>query len=237
MMKAIFEKLTDLILSPLSLNIDSIGDMHGGLFTEINDSIYLGRRPDENSVDELKKAGVTHIVSCLDEGERSRVDFLGQDFNHLFLGVRDGMHENIAATFPKLFDFTESALQRHSTSKLFTHCEVGVSRSAALVIAHIMKKEDKSFFDAFKLVKGKRSQILPNIGFASQLQRLEIDLLSKDKIRSPSSLALYLYHICNLPTDIELIQSMLEQYSFDAEKAIISIFGGEIPRVVQGVKL
>jgi predicted protein tyrosine phosphatase len=237
MMKAIFNKLIDTVLAPLSFNIDFFGDMNGGLFTEITNTIYLGGRPDGNSVEELKKAGITHVVSCLDEKERSSVDFLGQDFYHLFLGVHDGMHENIAAKFPQLFDFTESVMDRHSNLKLFAHCEVGVSRSATLVIAQIMKTEMIGFFDVFKSMKSKRSQILPNIGFASQLQQLENDLLSENRINSPSSLALYLHHICNLPADIELTQSMLERYGFNAEEAIRSIFGGEIPRVVQGVKL
>ena len=112
-----------------------------------------------------------------------------------------------------------------------------MSRSATLVIAEIMKGQTIGFFDAFKRVKAKRNQVLPNIGFASQLQKLEMDYLSKDQASSHSSLALYLYHICNLPTDIELIQSMLEQYNYNAEESIKAIFGGEIPRVIQGVKL
>ena len=100
-----------------------------------------------------------------------------------------------------------------------------------------MKLETKSFFDAFKSVKSKRSQVLPNIGFASHLQRLENDLLAEEQISSPSSLALYLHQVCNLPAEVEIIQSVLEQNDFDAVEAIMAIFGGEIPRVIQGVKL
>lgn len=237
MMKALFNKVIDIVLSPLSLKIDSFGDMNEGLFTKITNTIYLGRRPDENSVKELQKEGITHVVSCLNEEERSSVAFLGQDFCHLFLGVHDGMHENIAVKFPQFFDFTSNLMNPHSKFKLFAHCEVGVSRSATLVIAQIMKTEMRSFFDVFTSVKSKRSQILPNIGFASQLQRLENDLLSDNRICSPSSLALYLHNTCNLPANIELTQSMLERHGFEASDAIMSIFGGEIPRVVQGVKV
>ena len=138
MMKALFEKLTDLILSPLSLDFDSLGDMHGGLFTEINNYIYLGRRPDESSVTELKQAGITHIVSCLDKEDQPSVDFLKKDFSHLFFGVRDGIHASIETTFPQFFEFTEGMMRLHSKPKLFVHCEVGVSRSATLVIAEII---------------------------------------------------------------------------------------------------
>lgn len=236
-MKAIFDKILDIVLSPLSLNIDSFGDMYGELFSEITSNIYLGARPDETSVAELKKIGITHVVSCLNEEERSSVEYLKLDFDHLFLGVHDGMHEDIAAKFPQFFDFTTNLMYRYSNSKLFVHCEVGVSRSATLVIAQLMKLETKGFFDAYKSVKSKRSQVLPNIGFASQLQRLENDLLAEEQINSPSSLALYLHQVCNLPAEVEIIQSVLEQNGFDAVEAIMAIFGGEIPRVIQGVKL
>jgi len=151
--------------------------------------------------------------------------------------VHDGIHENITDVFPQFFDFTEDLKNQHSKTRLFVHCESGVSRSATLVIARIMKLEAKSFFSTYKSVKSKRGHILPNIGFASQLQRLENDLLAKKHDNSPSSLALFLQQACRLPADIEIIQSMLEQYHFDAVAAIMAIFGGEIPRVIQGVKL
>lgn len=146
-------------------------------------------------------------MSCLYEGERSSVEFLEQDFDHLFLGIYDGIHEDIAAKFPQVFDFTANLTHRYSSSKLFVHCEAGVSRSPTLVIALIMKLETKRFFDAYNSVKSSRRQIFPNIGFASQLQRLESDLLTEERIKSPSSLALYLHQVCNLPADVELIQS------------------------------
>lgn len=189
------------------------------------------------SVSVLKKMGITHVVSCLDEEERSSVDFLRQCFDHLFLGVRDGMHEDIAATFSQFFTFAETVIRADSPSKLFVHCEAGVSRSPTLVIAQLMKLETKRFFNAYQSVKSRRGQVLPNVGFASQLQRLENDLLPKSRTSSPSSLALYLHHVCNLPADIDLIQSVLEQNGFDAVAAARAIFGGDIPRVMQGVRL
>ncbi|MCJ7538443.1 MAG: dual specificity protein phosphatase family protein [Desulfobacterales bacterium] len=235
-MTAIFDKLLDIVLSPFALNIDSFEEVYGGLFSEITSNIYIGARPDEISVPELEKAGITHVVSCLNEEERSGVEFLEQDFEHLFLGVHDGMHEDIAAKFPQFFDFTANLTHCYSNSKLFVHCGAGVSRSATLVIAQLMKLETKRFFDAYKSVRSRRSQVLPNIGFASQLQRLENDLLAEERTNSPSSLALYLHQVCNLPADVEVIQSALEQNSFDAVAATMAIFGGEIPRVMQGVR-
>ena len=49
------------------------------------------------------------------------------------------------------------------------HCMAGVSRSATLVIAYIMKKYKMSLDEAKKLVEAKRPFINPNPGFIKQL--------------------------------------------------------------------
>jgi hypothetical protein len=170
------------------------------------------------------------------EDERSQMAFLQQDFHHLFLGVHDGMHRDIAGMFSQFFDFAAAAAASDPKAKLFVHCEVGVSRSAALVIALLMKTEGMSFFDAFCRVRSKRFQVLPNIGFASQLQRLEHELQPRSVTRVPSSLAQYLHQICNAPVEIEVLQSALERHRYDAPAALRMIFGGDIPRVIQGVR-
>ncbi len=234
-MKVIFDKLINTIISPFTVNFDIFDEQHKGLFSEIRKDIFLGGRPDESMVTELKKVGITHFVSCITEKNRSNMIFLKQNFEHLFLGVHDGIHQDIATKFPQFFDFTSN--MPLNQSKLFVHCEARVSRSATLVIAQLMRLEKISFFDAYQSVKSKRNRALPNIGFASQLQRLEFNLIRKKQDTSPSSLALYLHKVCNFPADIKFIQSLLEQNSFDAVAATTAIFDGEIPRVMQGIKL
>lgn len=201
----------------------------------IDRGLYLGARPDQKRVSDLKEVGITHVVSCLTDDLRPRVSFLENDFEHLFLGVHDGMEQDISGRFAHLFDFAEAAAAEPS-AKLFVHCEVGVSRSATLVTALLMKTEGLSFFDALTRVRSKRIQVLPNIGFASQLQRLEHELRPESVNDVPSSLARYLREICNAPVESEVLQSALERHGFDAPTALRTIFGGDIPRVVQGVR-
>jgi hypothetical protein len=49
-------------------------------------------------------------------------------------------------------------------------------------------------------------------------------------------LAQYLREICNAPVEIEVLQSALERHRYDAPEALRMIFGGDIPRVIQGVR-
>jgi protein-tyrosine phosphatase len=235
-MKAILENLADRVLSRLGLGLDFSVDLRERFFSEITRTLYLGARPNQERIQELKGAGVTHVVSCLTEDERSQMAFLQQEFQHLFVGVRDGMHQDIAGTFSEVFEFAAAATADDPKAKLFVHCEVGVSRSATLATALLMKTEGMSFFDALCRVRSKRFQVLPNIGFASQLQRLEHELQPGSVNHGPSSLAQYLHRICNAPVEIEVLQSALERHGYDAPAALRMIFDGEIPRVVQGVR-
>ncbi len=235
-MKALLDNLADRVLLRLGLGLEFSVDLRESFFSQITRTVYLGARPNGKNVQELKAAGVTHVVSCLTENDRSQIAFLRQDFHHLFLGVHDGMHQDIAETFSQFFDFAATAAASDPKAKLFVHCEVGVSRSATLVIALLMKTEGMSFFDALCRVRSKRFQVLPNIGFASQLQRLEHELQPRSATNVPSSLAQYLHRVCNAPVEIEVLQSALERHGYDAPSALRMIFGGEIPRVVQGVR-
>lgn len=64
-----------------------------------------------------------------------------------------------------------SAIQaaRAQGKTVLVHCQQGVSRSAALVIAYIMKTERKSFHEAYAFVKMQSPCISPNMSLVSQL--------------------------------------------------------------------
>lgn len=98
-----------------------------------------------------------------------------------------------------------------------------------------MTTEDLSFLDAYMLLREKRPGVLPNIGFASQLQHLEHERRSERP--ELSSLARYLRDIACAPVPIEELQEVLERHDYNAPKALRAIFADEIPRVVQGARL
>lgn len=52
---------------------------------------------------------------------------------------------------------------------VIVHCHAGISRSASVVIAYIMKYRMKSFKEALDIVRGARSIVEPNIGFTATL--------------------------------------------------------------------
>ena len=235
---SVLDKMTQRVVALLGLDLDFSLSVGRDPFNAITDDFYLGARPDREQVPALKEAGITHVVSCLGEDVRAKVAFLKEDFQALFIPMHDGMHEDIASVFPAFFDFVRTGREQHARAKVFVHCEVGVSRSATLATALVMQRQRMPFFEAYCDVRAKRAEVLPNIGFASQLQRLEFDMHPRAHgDQSVSSLARYLREVCMVPVELDTLQSALHHHDYDALRAIQAIFGEEIPRVIQGVRL
>lgn len=228
----LLDRLTSRALSLLGLSFDFSMDPRTEPFHAITPRVLLGARPLPEQLPKLREAGVTHVLSCLEPHARPTVVFLERDFETLFVPLRDGAGEDIAAHFPHAFDFIDAA---GPSAKVLVHCQVGVSRSATLVTAQVMRTERLRFYDAYQRVRAQRAQVLPNVGFAAQLQALE-HALFPDACQRPSSLARYLHEVCCVPVELDVLQDMLERHDFDALRAIHAIFGDEVPRVIQGVR-
>lgn len=50
------------------------------------------------------------------------------------------------------------------------HCQLGQSRSGAIIVAYVMRKESLSYDEALAKVKKGRSVVKPNPGFMRQLK-------------------------------------------------------------------
>merc|ERR1711862_115235 len=85
--------------------------------------------------------------------------------NVLHIDVMDSGDNNIQKHFESSFKFIESALKK---GNVLVHCLVGISRSATLVIAYLMKKRKKGWVEMWDYVKKRRPYCEPNEGFKVQ---------------------------------------------------------------------
>ncbi|KRX94045.1 Dual specificity protein phosphatase 12 [Trichinella pseudospiralis] len=90
-----------------------------------------------------------------------------QSVTYLFVMAKDLSEWNLMADFDRCLEFIESAIQ--SKENILVHCQEGISRSATVVAAYLMKKYSIDENEALRRIQAVRSIVRPNIGFMKQL--------------------------------------------------------------------
>jgi len=150
--------------------IDSLPILAGCGHEIISSKLFLGPKEccDEKALQALREANVTGIVNCtqdIDCYHESTVEYCR-------VPVRDEDDAQICLSFESALKF----IHRHidlENGAVVVHCRQGVSRSASIVLAFLIRFRSMSLEDAYRLAKAKRSKVNPNIGFWRQLQEFE----------------------------------------------------------------
>jgi len=119
----------------------------------------------------------------------SEVDnFFPETFKYLNIRVLDIDQTDLIKEFDRTNKFIQEA--KEQATSCLVHCKMGVSRSASVCLAYLMKEYDWSYDQAFSYTKQRRQCINPNDGFKSQLATYESILIahkSKRNLFEPSS--------------------------------------------------
>jgi protein-tyrosine phosphatase len=137
---------------------------------EIAPNLFLGDVYAAHNSRELKNRNITHIVTCT-VGVSPPYP---ESFKYMHLQILDFAGEPINEHFAKTYEFIADALD--NGGKVLVHCIRGVSRSATIVTAFLMKHMSMSAEDAVNKVQGVRPIARPNYGFMMQLQLYGKDL-------------------------------------------------------------
>lgn len=140
----------------------------------IIDGLYLGNIVAASDDKMLKKHGVTHILRVL-KGDYGKIH--ADKFVYKIIQIDDLPNQNIQKYFEQAHKFIDDALSGETDgrkNKVLVHCQVGMSRSATVVISYLMKKfPEMSLTKAYRLAKSKRPIVNPNDGFMKQLRLYE----------------------------------------------------------------
>jgi hypothetical protein len=147
--------------------------------TLIVPGLYLGNIESAYNKHRLRELGVSHIVSIIENPAPYPDRFL-----YYLVELPDIETTNLFAHFDDACRFIDSAVVDSGRSCL-VHCHAGMSRSATIVIAWIMKTFLLCAKDAEEFVRDQRPIILPNSGFLNQLQQWENELRRRKLVLQP----------------------------------------------------
>ncbi|XP_026855600.2 dual specificity protein phosphatase 10 isoform X1 [Electrophorus electricus] len=153
-------------------SLPSTPDIENAELTTVLPFLYLGNERDAQDLDQMQRMNIGYILNVTTHLPLYHYD-LGL-FSYKRLPATDSNKQNLRQYFEEAFEFIEEA---HQAGKgLLIHCQAGVSRSATIVIAYLMKHTWMTMTDAYKFVKMRRPIISPNLNFMGQLLEFEEDL-------------------------------------------------------------
>ncbi len=117
----------------------------------------------------LDSLAVTHIITL-----NHQISFPTR-FEYYPINIDDAPCEDIYQYFDETFEFIEQS-QRTGGYSCLVHCAAGVSRSATIVLAYMMRKLNIPLDTAIEELRKDRSCIEPNPGFLVQLRAYQSQL-------------------------------------------------------------
>lgn len=131
----------------------------------------------------LDSLAITHIISL-----NNQISFPTK-YEYLPINIDDAPNEDIYQYFDDTYEFIEQSqlsLTNGGGYSCLVHCAAGVSRSATIVLAYIMRKLRVSLSDALTCLRADRPCVQPNLGFMFQLRAYQFKLEIPD---SPTSVS------------------------------------------------
>lgn len=127
--------------------------------------VFIGDIASAYNRDELKALGITHVITAI-LGVNAPFP---EDFVYLTLPVRDVESEDMMQHLETTTDFINDAIQ--SGGKVLVHCVCGVSRSATIVAAWLMRTHELDVDTTISQLQAARACVDPNPAFRQQLER------------------------------------------------------------------
>ncbi|XP_024435206.2 serine/threonine/tyrosine-interacting-like protein 2 [Desmodus rotundus] len=146
---------------------------------EVWPGVFIAEKSVAVNKSRLKRLGITHILNAAHgTGVYTGPEFYsGLDIQYLGLEVDDFPEVDISRHFRKAAEFLDEALLTYR-GKVLVSSEMGVSRSAVLVVAYLMVFHHMAILEALLTVRKKRA-IYPNDGFLRQLRELNEKLMEE----------------------------------------------------------
>ena len=133
----------------------------------LDGQLYLGRVDQATNKNIVTDLAITHIINITLE---QLSPFAGR-IHYLTVNLEDDCASDLLSEFLATSKFIKDAID--GGGRVLVHCNLGVSRSASVVIAYLMCTQHWVLRDAYHYLKEHRPIIHPNSGFLTQLSHFE----------------------------------------------------------------
>nr|XP_054766419.1 dual specificity protein phosphatase 1-like [Lytechinus pictus] len=136
--------------------------------------LYLGSNFHASRLSVLEEHGITAVLNV------SRLpNYFPTGFRYMQIPVDDNTDADLLPWFEEANNFIDSV--ERCEGRVLVHCHAGISRSATICLAYLMKVRQIRLEEAFEFVRSERTVISPNLAFMLQLLRFENELASSRK--------------------------------------------------------
>ncbi|XP_060563597.1 dual specificity protein phosphatase 14-like isoform X2 [Ruditapes philippinarum] len=143
---------------------------------QINDHLFLSSAG-AIKTDRIRSLGITNIVNCTMEIPNLKLPSV----ECVQIHVEDTPSARLGMYFDRCADKIHQV--HKSGGKILVHCVAGVSRSASLCMAYLMKYQRMTLDQSYYHIKKRRPVIHPNVGFWRQLIEFERRLFGRNTVK------------------------------------------------------
>lgn len=147
--------------------------------------LYLGDAFDANNEEYLKQNNIQTIICVADDVIIDKLTSTNIQVYHF--NIQDTYTCDISLYFDEISDVI------HKQKSVLVNCLAGISRSATIVIAYIMKYYSLNLQEAYKYVRKRRNRICPNKKFMDYLYEYESKLFNTNSLTYDECVELFFY--------------------------------------------
>ncbi len=154
------------------------------LAQEVLPGLFIGSQEVASNFSELGKHGIKAILNVA--VGVSQIHYQNVDYKSM--PIFDLPDFDIRACFEEALDFITRSMEK---CPVLVHCNAGISRSATIIAAYLIREKEMTFSEALKLIKDARPAARPNEGFIKQLvsyekeQRMNVAVNSRSHSSTP----------------------------------------------------
>jgi protein-tyrosine phosphatase len=144
---------------------------------EIISGLFLGNAEDAKDIAWMKENDISTVMCCMTDEEAQLAHLYSGYYNTVGItwfniNVDDTEEERIDEYFDSTYDLITD--HRCQEKNIMIHCRQGISRSATIVLAYLIRENKWTRRQAIEYVSRISPIIDPNDGFMDRLKELEL---------------------------------------------------------------